>query len=186
MKPYRGMSASIALLVGSLAVSGCTGTTVLPSVAHQDAVKKYSTVAVGDITGSDELWHNYAIEIHRALATELTESKSFSQVQDPAPRPPSIDALVISGHITDVDKGSAAARWIVGFGAGRAHMTAEFELKDGGGNRIGTYSVRKTYAGGAGIGGPGFLDMDDLAGKLGKAAGESLANWEKTGKLEER
>jgi hypothetical protein len=99
-------------------------------------VKKYSTVAVGDITGSDELWHNYAIEIHRALATELTESKSFSQVQDPAPRPPSIDALVISGHITDVDKGSAAARWIVGFGAGRAHMTAEFELKDGGGNRI--------------------------------------------------
>lgn len=186
MKPHCGIRAAIVLFTGSVALSGCTGTTVLPNVAHQAVTKKYSTVAIGDITASDELWHSYAIEIHRALATELAESKSFSQVQDPAPAPLSIDALVISGHITDVDKGSAAARWIVGFGAGRAHMTAEFELKDGGGNHIGTYSVRKTYAGGAGIGGAGLLDMDDIAEKLGKAAAESLANWAKTGKFEER
>jgi hypothetical protein len=183
---WRRICAALVLLAGSGALAGCTGTTVVPNVAHQDAVKSYSTVAVGDITVSDELWHNYAIEIHRALAAELTESKSFSHVQDSAPPPLAADALVIFGHITEVDKGSAAARWIVGFGAGRAHMTAEFELKDGGGNRIGTYSVRKTYAGGAGIGGAGFLDMDDLAEKLGKAAGESLANWVKTGKFEER
>lgn len=186
MKSRWGISAAIALLTGSVALSGCTGTTVLPNVAHQDAVRKYSTVAIGDMTASDELWHSYAIEVHRALASELAESKSFSQVQDPASAPLSVDVLVISGRITDVDKGSAAARWIVGFGAGRAHMTAEFELKDGGGNHVGNYSVRKTYAGGAGIGGAGFLDMDDLAEKLGKAAGESLANWAKTGKFEER
>jgi hypothetical protein len=176
----------LVLIAGPSVLAGCTGTTVLPSVPHQDVVKKYNTVAVGEITGSDELWHNYTIEIHRALAAQLASSKSFAQVLDPVPMPLATDALVINGHITEVDKGSAAARWIVGFGAGRAHMTAEFELKDANGNRLGTYSVRKTYAGGAGIGGPGFLDMDDLAQKLGQAAGDSLANWVTTGKLESR
>lgn len=126
------------------------------------------------------------VEIHRELATELTASKAFSQVLDPAPTPIPADTLVISGHITEVEKGSAAARWIIGFGAGRAHLTAEFELNDASGKQLGTYSVRKTYSGGAGIGGAGLLDMDDLAQKLGKEAADSLASWAKTGKFEER
>ena len=186
MKALRRLSAATLLLTGAIALSGCTGTTVKPSLTHQDARKTYSTVAVGRIAASDELWHNYTVEIQRELAAELIASKAFSQVLDSMPTAPPADALTVSGRITEVEKGSAAARWIVGFGAGRAHMTAEFELKDASGNQLGTYSVRKTYAGGAGIGGAGFLDMDDLASKLGKAAADSLAEWAKTGKFQER
>jgi hypothetical protein len=178
--------ASKALAVSVIGLAGCTGTTVRPSIAHQDTPKNYSTVAVGDIAASDELWHNYSIEIHRQLAAELLASKAFAQVLDPAPTPLPPEVLLVSGRITEVEKGSAAARWIVGFGAGRAHLTAEFELKDAAGAYVGTYSVRKTYAGGAGIGGAGFLDMDDLAQKLGKEAADSLATWARTGKFEER
>jgi hypothetical protein len=186
MKALRRLSAASLLLTGMLALSGCTGTTVKPSLTHPDAGKTYNAVVVGQISGSDELWHGYTIEIQRELAVELNASKAFSQVLDSMPTAPPPDALMVSGRITEVEKGSAAARWIVGFGAGRAHMTAEFELKDASGNQLGTYSVRKTYAGGAGIGGAGFLDMDDLAKKLGTAAADSLADWTKTGKFQER
>jgi hypothetical protein len=155
-------------------------------MTQQGVAKTYTTVAVGEITGADELWHSYTVEIHRELATELIAGKAFSQVLDPVPTPLPAEVLVLSGHITEVDKGSTAARWLIGFGAGRAHMTAEFELKDANSNKLGTYSVRKTYAGGAGIGGANLLDMDDLARKLGKEAADSLATWAKTGKFEER
>ena len=179
-------SAAAFLLFGALALTGCTGTTVKPSMTHQEIGKTYSTVAVGDIAAPDELWHNYAVEARRELANQLVTAKAFSQVLDPAPAPLPGDAVLVSGRITEVEKGSAAARWIVGFGAGRAHITGEFQLKDAAGNQIGTYSVRKTYAGGAGIGGAGFLDMDDLAQKLGQAAADSLADWAKTGTFAEK
>lgn len=185
MKVKRNSSAAL-LLSAAVMISGCTGTTVRPSMHPQSVAKTYTTVAVGEITVSDELWHNYAIEIHRELAAELTASGAFPQVLDPLPTPLPDGTLVVSGRLTEVDKGSTAARWIIGFGAGRAHMTAEFELKDANSEKVGTYTVRKTYAGGAGIGGGNLLDMDDLARKLGKEAADSLGNWAKTGKFEER
>ncbi len=186
MKTLCRLSAAIPPLTVAIALFGCTGTTVRPTMTHQDAPKTFSAVAVAEVAGSDELWHNYTVEIRRELTAELIASKAFSQVLDPVPTPLPADALVISGHITEVHKGSAAARWLVGMGAGRAYLTAEFELKDASGKQLGTYSVRKTYAGGAGIGGAGFIDMDDLAKKLGKDAADSLADWAKTGKFKER
>jgi len=180
------MRLSALLLIGLFCVTGCTGTTVRPNMAQVNASKTYTTVVIGDMSAPDELWHNYAIEARREMASQLLAAKAFTQVLDPAPAPLPVEAVLISGNITEVEKGSAAARWIVGFGAGRAHISAEFRLTDSTGTQIGTYSVRKTYAGGAGIGGAGFLDMDDLATKLGTAAAESLDNWEKTGKFEER
>jgi Domain of unknown function (DUF4410) len=179
----RCFKVSALLLLGALA--GCTGTTVRPNMTQQ-VVRTYSTVAIGDITAPDELWHNYAIEAHRELAKQLIARKAFAQVLDPAPATLPANAVLLSGRITEVDKGSAAARWLVGFGAGRAHITGDFQLVDASGTQLGSYSVRKTYAGGAGIGGAGFLDMDDLATKLGQAAADSLDNWAKSGKLEEQ
>src|SRR5205085_2396465 len=100
------LSAATLLLTGAIALSGCTGTTVKPSLTHQDARKTYSTVAVGQISGSDELWHTYTVEIQRELTAELIASKAFSQVLDSVPTTPPADALVVSGRITEVEKGS--------------------------------------------------------------------------------
>ena len=57
------------------------------------------------LAASDELWHNYTIEIQRELAAELIASKAFSQVLDSTPTAPPADALMVSGRITQV------ARW---------------------------------------------------------------------------
>jgi hypothetical protein len=162
------------------AVAGCTGTTVHPSVTQQAVPKTYTVAVIAEILSNDELWHNYTIEARRQFVSELAASQAFAQVLDSASAPDS-NVLIVKGQIIEVDKGSAAARWIVGFGAGRAHITAEFLLTDSKGASLATYTVRKTYAGGAGIGGAGFLDMDDLAQKLGKEAADSLAEWAKTG-----
>ncbi len=180
----QGMSLTIcALLVAALA--GCTGTTVRPSNTPQIVPKTYTVAVIGEITTNDELWHAYTIEARRQFISELNTSQAFSQVSD-SMTPPGEDVVIITGQITEVDKGSTAARMLVGFGAGRAHITADFQLKDSSGGSLGNYSVRKTYAGGAGIGGIGLLDMDDLAQKLGNDAADSLAIWAKTGKFETR
>lgn len=180
----KGLSLSIYwLLVAALV--GCTGTTVRPGDTQQVVPKSYTVAVISEITSKDELWHNFTIEMRREFISELTTSQAFTQVLDSATSPGS-NVLIFNGQIIEVDKGSAAARWIVGFGAGRAHITADFQLRDSNGTSLGTYSVRKTYAGGAGIGGAGFLDMDDLAQKLGKEAADSLAEWAKTGKFAAR
>jgi hypothetical protein len=183
-KMQKGLTLSLyGLLVA--AIAGCTGTTVRPSTTQQVVPKSYTEAVISEITGSDELWHNYTVEIRRELISTLTASQAFTQVSDSTPTP-STNVVIVKGQITEVEKGSAAARWIVGFGAGRAHITADFHLTDSNGASLADYSVRKTYAGGAGIGGAGFLDMDDLAQKLGKEAADSLAEWAKTGKFAAR
>lgn len=59
MKISSRMAAATPLLTGAVVLLGCTVTTVRPTVAHREEAKTYSTVAVGEITGTDELWHNY-------------------------------------------------------------------------------------------------------------------------------
>jgi len=95
------------------------------------------TLPWDQLAASDELWRNYTIEIQRELAAELIASKAFSQVLDSTPTAPPADALMVSGRITEVEKGSAAASWMVGLGAGRPHKTTEFELKDASGKSAG-------------------------------------------------
>ena len=86
-------------------------------------------------------------------------------------------AVVISGKLTEIDKGSTAARWIIGFGAGRAIARATFEIKDAGGVTLARFESRKAYSGGAGLGGANLLDMDDLVRKLGEETANSLIRW---------
>jgi hypothetical protein len=90
---------------------------------------------------------------------------------------------VINGNVTEAEKGSAAARFLIGFGAGKAHVTAEFQILDSNGKQLAKFSVRKAYSGGIGIGGASFLDMDDLAKRLGEDTATTVVNWNKTGKL---
>jgi hypothetical protein len=166
-------------------LAGCTGTTVRPNNTQRVVPKTYTVVLVGEITANDELWRTYSIEARRQFISELGASQAFGRISDSGP-PVGDNVVVVTGRITEVDKGSTAARMIVGFGAGRAHITADFELKDSSGASLGTFSVRKTYAGGVGIGGAGLLDMDDLAQKLGNDAADSLADWAKTGQFASR
>ena len=85
--------------------------------------------------------------------------------------------IILSGIITEVNKGSEAARLWVGMGAGQARIQGKFELKDAAGNSLTQFTARRSYLGGLGSGGAGMVSMDDLASRLGKTVAETITQW---------
>jgi len=85
--------------------------------------------------------------------------------------------LSVSGTVTEAEKGDEVLRILVGMGAGREYVTAELELKDSDGNVLGHLKIRKAYSGGVGIGGGGFIDIQDLTKQVGEQAAQTLLDW---------
>ena len=163
---------TIVVLLGA-----CTTTTITPELVQSAPEQKIDTVVVADLTSEDELLDLYIPHLRQGLVARLREAGDFREVivGSASPVPPA--AIVVSGKLTEIDKGSTAARWIIGFGAGRAIARATFEIKDAGGATLARFESRKAYSGGAGIGGANFLDMDDLVRKLGEETANSLIRW---------
>jgi hypothetical protein len=180
---YRHKFRIAALAVLLASVAACTTTTIKPAAVQKPA-EHYQNIAVGDVAAKDVLWNTYSIELRRGLIAGLTDSKKFAQVLDPAPQPLPPSTILVTGQVTEADKGDAALRWIVGFGAGRAHVTGDFQLADAAGNVVAHFTTRKAYSGGAGIGGAGLVDMDDLAKQAGEETAAAIVKWSETGKLE--
>ena len=179
----RSKSALVALLTLILLLGGCT-TTTLEQATVVGPRPQSTTIAIGDVLVSDELWQSYALHVRRGLTDQLAKSQAFSQIINPAPNPIPIGSIVLTGHLTEADKGSMAARFIIGFGAGRARAAASFRIADNQGAVLAEFVERKAYSGGVGIGGLNMLDMEDLMYKLGQEAAETVAAWAQTGKLQ--
>ncbi len=163
---------TIVVLLGA-----CTTTTITPELVQPAPEQKIDTVVVAELTSEDELLELYIPHLRQGLVARLREAEDFKEVivGSASPAPPA--AIVLSGKLTEIDKGSTAARWIIGFGAGRAIARATFEIKDAGGATLARFESRKAYSGGAGIGGANLLDMDDLVRKLGEETANSLIRW---------
>ena len=163
---------TIVVLLGA-----CTTTTITPELVRPAPEQNIDTVVVAELTSEDELLELYIPHLRQGLVARLREAGDFREVivGSVSPAPPA--AIVVSGKLTEIDKGSTAARWIIGFGAGRAIARATFEIKDAGGATLARFESRKAYSGGAGIGGANFLDMDDLVRKLGEETANSLIRW---------
>ena len=173
--------AFIALIV---ALGACTTTTVTPEFAQSPA-KKYQAVALGDITVTDQkIWGHLLPHYRRAFVERIREDKTFVTVLDPAPDPLPESAILFTGKITEVDKGSKAWRVIVGFGAGRARVKGLFQIRDPRGAVLAKFESKKAYSGGAGIGGFDLLDMQDLMAKFGQDTADSVISWSKGKGLE--
>jgi uncharacterized protein DUF4410 len=173
----------IPVLALAVMAAGCATTTVNRDML-QMAARTYPVVVIGDFNTGDQLWQGYATQARKGLNAKLAGSKAFMEVIDSGGAPAPANAVVLSGKLTEADKGSTAARWLIGFGAGKAHITAEFQLAEPNGTVVGKFSVRKAYSGGAGIGGANLLDMDDLAQQLGEEAANTIVAWSKTGTLQ--
>jgi len=163
---------AIVVLLGA-----CTTTTITPELVQPAPEQKIDTVVVAELTSEDELLELYIPHLRQGLVARLREAEDLREVivGSASTAPPA--AIVISGKLTEIDKGSTAARWIIGFGAGRAIARATFEIKDAGGVTLARFESRKAYSGGAGIGGANLLDMDDLVRKLGEETANSLIRW---------
>ena len=93
-------------------------------------------------------------------------------------------SIILSGTITEVNKGSEAARLLVGMGAGQERIQGEFEIKDTTGQSLIRFAARKSYLGGWGIGGGDFLSVDELTFRLGETVAEAVSKWSQRQKFE--
>jgi hypothetical protein len=165
-------------------MAGCTFKNVKAELATAPG-EKYSVFCVGDISVDDKLWDPLIPHFRRGLVKELTEQKVFEAIHDPAPANLPESSLVLSGKIIEVTKGSAALRWLVGFGAGKAKVKGRFEIANFKGTPLAKFEADEAYAGGAGIGGAGFLDMEDLMRRFGETIGKKTVQWSRGEKIDE-
>jgi len=173
----------ILLLVLCAATQACTFKHVQSTVSTAPP-ERYTTVAVGSITSEDKLYENLAAHFRRGFVEAMGELKAFETIQDPAPGTLQPSSVLVSGTLTEINKGSEALRWIIGFGAGRASITGNFAIRNAKGETLAQFDAREAYAGGLGIGGAGFLDMEDLARRFGKTVAKRTVQWSRGEKFD--
>ncbi len=170
-RPF-GAAIAIALL------AGCTTTTITPQIAEKPT-QSYGLVEVGEFLAQDKAWASHVEYFRRAFVARLKEVGAFETIADPADPTVPANAIAVSGEITEIDKGSRAARWLVGMGAGRARASGRFAITDAGGKVLAKFDSAKAYSGGAGIGGADFLDIDDIMEKFGADTADAVVRWSK-------
>lgn len=179
----RAWGSVVLLLAVGIFLSSCTTTTITPEVVNAPK-RDYHKVVIRDIGATDQLWESRLPYLRRALVAKLRENEQITEVFDPAPEAVPEDAIVISGDVTEIDKGNKALRFIIGFGAGRSKAAGTFSIHDAQGTVLARFESRKAYSGGAGIGGFDMLDMDEMMEELGEETALSIIRWTKGEPLE--
>lgn len=175
------------LLLVALLLTGCTFAAVTPRMVAPPPAKAPTVLVLTDLQIGDELWSSYKVQFRRSVEEWLKRNGGFGAVLTERPPAMGEDGVVLLGTLTEVDKGSTALRWIVGFGAGQAKIKGDFELQSPAGATLARFSASESYLGGAGIGGAGFLDMDDLMRRFSESVAETAVKWargEKIGDIE--
>lgn len=124
-------------LVCSIAVIAAVLVTATPSTAQdkpaKEADKKFQHVQVNrfDVKPGVDLPADYQLTIVENLSTELAKIKGVKQVlREGETLPEAEPVLLITGTVTKYSKGSQAARYLVGFGAGSTVIDAHFKCLD--------------------------------------------------------
>jgi hypothetical protein len=107
------------------------------------------------------------------FAVKLKELGPYAEVTIlQAAAPPPADSLVVEGKFTELDPGSRAKRYFVGFGAGKSGVTVEGAVKSSDGKLLATFEQRHI--------GVMWAAGGDSLGKLvsdTKSIGEDLARF---------
>jgi hypothetical protein len=170
----------------STVLVGCTFSGVKPELAGTPPPQPPKALVVGDVTVTDKLWDTYRLHFARGVSDWLKRNGGFETVYEERPAVVPEGSIVLMGRITEIDKGSAVARALVGMGAGQAQVKGSFEIQDPAGTVLATFSARESYLGGAGMGGFGMLDMEDLVKRFAETVAETTRNWARGEKITER
>jgi hypothetical protein len=162
----------------ALALGACTTTTVTPLQVQRPA-KTFTSVEIGAVQVADSVWLPEIPHFQHGFLGRLQEQNVFQTVLAAGGTAVPPNAIVLSGNITTVDKGSKVERLIIGFGLGAAHIEGQFQIADASGAVLAQFTNAKSYAGGAGIGGADFFDMDDLMEKFGADTADAVIAWSK-------
>jgi Domain of unknown function (DUF4410) len=157
--------------------AGCTFSAVTPQTVAVPPAPAPSTLVLGEITAADPAWEGATLVFKRGVSEWLGRNGGFQTVViEPVPET-SPDRVVLRGTITEVDKGSAALRILIGMGAGQARVKGAFEIARPDGTVLANFTARESYLGGTGIGGAGFLDIDDLVRRFAETVAKTTRDW---------
>lgn len=171
------------LAITALVLTACTFSDITPDIAGPPPAQPPKVLVVGKVEFADKLWEQYKLPFARGVADWIQRNGGFETVHAESPAVVPDGAIILSGMITEIDKGSAVARALVGMGAGQAQVKGIFEIQDAKGAVLTRFSSRESYLGGAGMGGFGLLDMDDLVKRFAETVAEGTRNWARGEKM---
>jgi Domain of unknown function (DUF4410) len=93
------------------------------------------------------------------------------------------DALIVEGEFTELDPGSRAKRYFVGFGAGKAAVAVTGTVKDAKGTLLANFKQRRVASMGV-AGGDSVKKMTDDCKSIGEDIAKFLSAWAKGKKLD--
>jgi hypothetical protein len=163
-------------LTAALGMAACT-TSHVDTVAMKPASERYQTVVVGKFTSVNQAWDHHVPYIREGMLKKLRESGEFATVMDSAETPLPASAVVVNGTLTEVDEGSTALRFIIGFGAGGEKVGGRFTIVAPDNTVLADFNHSEYYSGGAGIGGIDMLTIDQLMGRMGEKVEDAVIRW---------
>ncbi|MFN2447255.1 MAG: DUF4410 domain-containing protein [Vicinamibacterales bacterium] len=91
--------------------------------------------------------------------------------------------LIVGGHFTELNPGSRAKRYVVGFGAGKSAVAVEGDVKDAAGTLFAKFRQRRIAAMGM-FGGDSVKKMREDCKNIGEDLAAFLSAWAKGQKLD--
>lgn len=169
----------------ALFLTGCAGTfrEVRPQTMGAPPTQKPTTLVMGEIKITDGRVAKmeaeaFAHALRRGVNNWSLTNKVFQTIETATPgAKPSAGSLVLTGTVTEVEKGSQAMRFIVGMGAGQARLVGDFTLSDDTGKTLAAFKARRSYLGGVGIGGLDMLSTEEMFLRLGEVVAETTSKW---------
>ncbi len=160
--PARRILLAIGFCISLGFLTGCGTVTPIKPAAEAQAVdlKHYNRVIVKAFEDGVSMKakdpevqarrRNGVGKFRDMILTELRGGGAFKEVLPEGT--PDADTLTIGGAVTRYVEGSAAARLLVGLGAGNAYFDATVEVRDGlSGKLLGTLTVDRNSWGGGGL-----------------------------------
>jgi len=142
-----------------------------------EPARSYQSQALGEITVTQEEWQYLEPFFRTGFDQRLAKGDLGIAGVEAQPSSPESGVLFVTGTLTEIDEGSAAARFIIGFGAGRVRLRGDFTVLDATGVQLASFTAGKAYSGGAGVGGLDLVSMNELMADYGAEIAERVANW---------
>jgi Domain of unknown function (DUF4410) len=173
----------VILAANAMLFSGCVGTfkEVKPLTFGNPPQDRPKVLALRGIKVTDTRWSEPEEKMmvhafHFGVEKWCADNSAFVCISESSTNVPP-ESIVLSGNITEIEKGSIAARILVGMGAGQQRAVGEFQIVAADGTRLAAFTARKSYLGGAGIGGLDMMSIQDLVAELGQLVAQTTDKW---------
>jgi hypothetical protein len=181
----KGLRIALTILITGigLAVTGCrTYDHVEPLGNSRPPPSKPTALALGEINITEA---QLSPAEHAAMRNAFVagvegwclEHSSLEVLKNVAVTNLPRNAILLEGAIREIEPGSSSARFWIGFGAGQARASGDFQIIDPDGTNLAAFAARKSYWGDQGVGGTSRLKIDELVRELGRLVAQKTDEW---------